>query len=268
MSETATANRTITKSLLAALLNIPEEDLLTRAQAADQIGVSPGYLANLANRNEDDGSRGPAYYRSTTGPTAGNAWYPRAEVEAYARHRRSKIVCSYGGLEGQQDWTKLHRDAAPLSIHTVVSMINDWKASELYRRAQAILHDPNPANDRKRFDEECRLLGVGLKGCRLAALGEKPDQGVTPVQRKAIFESLNDQSDVTERHLLALCRSSGMDITHRHPSFDALAGMIDAAWRDVLEAEIRWRNYEFSGMPDRKPSPMCNIQISDSFKTC
>jgi hypothetical protein len=147
-------------------------------------------------------------------------------------------------------------------------MITEWKESELYRRAQAILHDPNPANDRSRFEEECRLFGVGLKTDRLAALGAIMEGEGAAAKRKAIFDSIDDQCAVTEKLLFALSASAGLSISRRHSSFDALNGMLKSAWAEVLKAEMRWRDYDFSGMPDRRPTPMCNVLVSDCLKTC
>ena len=259
MSNAAASHPRISKSALARLLGCAEDDLLSREDAAVEIGRSEGTLANIAKF-------GPPFYCSTAGPTGGEVWYPRSEVIAYRDHIDAKIKSSWRGRTGRQHWSHLQNEANKVSLHTVVSMIESWKVSELYRRAQAILNDPSPINGRDRCEEECRLLGFGLQGDRLALLEALDDGDTVETQRKAIFSSLDDEAEVTEKHLLALAASHGIAMSRGHPSFDALIGMLQSAWIEVLEAEMRWRNFKFTGMPDRKPMPMCEVQISASFK--
>lgn len=262
MSDGALAPRTITKSALAALLGIPEGDLVTREKAAEEIEVSQGYLANLAKPDADGRGGGPAYYRSTTSPRGGQVWYPWSEVLAFKAHRESKIRRSYQRASGQQDWTVLQNDSEWLPVHVVVTMIKEWKESELYRRAQEILLDPYQDGSRERFLEECRLFGVGIKGHRLDAFAAIASDDGAADKRKAIFDSLTDQSAAVDAHVLALSHSKGLPITARHPSFNVLSEMFERAWGEVLEAEIRWRNFDFTGMPDRSPVSMSSVRIS------
>lgn len=266
MSEVAPAYRSITKAALAALLGIPEDNLLTRAKAAEEIGVSQGYLANLAMPDSEGKGGGPPYYRSTTSPTAGTTWYPKSEVEAFARHRRSKIIWSYDRDSGQQDWTSLQDGTERLSVHAVVSMIEEWKESESYRRAEAILHDPNPMAGRAKYEEECRLFGAAQKGGRVTAFAAIADATSAAAERKAIFESLDDQTNAVEAHLLALAASRGLSISPAHPSFFVLTTMFERAWGEVLEAETRWRNFDYTGMPKRRPNTISDVSIAVSLK--
>lgn len=269
MSDASSPHRSISKSALAALLGIPDEHLLTRDEAAEEIGVSSGYLANLAKADEKGVGGGPAYYRSTTSPTGGTAWYPLSEVSAFRDHRRSKIKKSYDRERktGQQDWTKLQDDVDRLPVHTVVSMIAEWRESELYRRAQAILHDPNPMAGRLTYEEECRLFGAAQKGGRVEAFAAIAVSEDAAAQRKAIFESLDDQTNAVEAHLLALTASRGLSVSSAHPSFFVLTTMFERAWGEVLEAETRWRNFDYTGMPKHRPSTTNEITISVSVKT-
>lgn len=264
MPDAASTYRSITKRALASLLGLSQDDLLSRSQAAEQIEVSPGYLANLAKPDENGVGGGPAYYRSTTSPTGGTTWYPRADVAAFAAHRRSKIKSTYRGRLGQQDWTALEDDATRLPVHLVVTMIEEWKASELYRRAQAILHDPNPMSGRAAYEEECRLFGAAEQGGRIAAFASIAHAKDAAEKRKAIFESLNDQTNAVERHLLALAASRGLSISSDHPSFFVLTAMFEQAWRDVLEAETRWRNFDYTGMPSHRPLTISDVSIAVS----
>ncbi len=267
MSDGALAPRTITKSALAALLGIPEGDLVTRETAADKIKVSQGYLANLAKPDADGRGGGPAYYRSTTSPRGGQVWYPWSEVLAFKAHRESKIRRRYERASGQQDWTVLQDDNERLPVHVVVTMIKEWKESELYRRAQAILHDPHPESGRGQYEEECRLFAAAEKGGRIHALADILAQGGDAgARRRAIFHSLDDQSNAVETHLLALAASRGLSISAAHPSFFVLTTMFERAWGDVLEAETRWRNFDFTGMPDNRPQTISDFSISVSLK--
>lgn len=266
MSVASSPHRSISKSALAALLGIPESQLLSRKSAADKIGISEGYLANLAMPDAEGIGRGPVYYRSTTSPTGGTSWYPRAEVVAFAGHRTAKIKCSYRRKTGQQDWTTLQDDAERLPVHTVVSMIEEWRDSELYRRAQAILHDPNPMAGRPTYEEECRLFGAAQKGGRVEAFAAIAGSEDAAAQRKAIFESLDDQANAVETHLLALTASRGLSVSSAHPSFFVLTTMFERAWCEVLEAETRWRNFDYTGMPKHRPSTINEITVSAGLK--
>lgn len=269
MSNVVSPYRSITRSALAALLGIPEEQLLTRDEAADKIGVSPRYLANLAIPDTDGVGGGPAFYASSTSPSGAKTWYPQSAVLAFAEHRRSKIKRSYGQGQktGRQDWTKLQDDVDRLPVHTVVSMIDEWRESELYRRAQAILHDPNPISGRLTYEEECRLFGAAQKGGRVEAFAAIAGSEDAAAQRKAIFESLDDQTNAVEAHLLALTASRGLSVSSAHPSFFVLTTMFERAWGEVLEAETRWRNFDYTGMPKHRPSTTNEITISVSVKT-
>lgn len=251
-------HRTISKQALAKLLGCPESDLLTREEAADHIKRSAGTLANIAKD-------GPPYYCSTTGRTAGEVWYPRAEVEAFADHIRKPIKSSWRGRKGRQDWTALEGDAESLSVHLVVSMIEEWKASELYRRAQAILHNPNPLSGRAAYEEECRLFGAAEQSGRIAAFASIAQAENAADRRKAIFESLDDQTNAVEAHLIALAASRGLLISSDHPSFFVLTAMFERAWRDVLDAETRWRNFDYAGMPSQRPLTISDVSISLSL---
>jgi hypothetical protein len=224
MSQAAPAYRSITKATLSVLLGIPEEDLLTRAQAAEEIGVSPGYLANLANREEKDGSRGPPYYRSTTSPTAGTAWYPRADVEAFARHRRSKILSSYQGAEGQQNWVVLQDDKTRLPVHVLVKMVADWKAAELYRRAERYARGSNISGDE--FIEHQRERMVILPAESPLSFCEDDVMEVLTAKATAIWGA-------DHHHLLPI--------------------MLRAAWRDVITQEERWSVGDLESLPTSKP---------------
>ena len=253
-------HRTISKQALARLLGCPESDLLTREEAADGIGRSVGTLANIAKD-------GPPYYCSTTGRTAGEVWYPRAEVQAFADHIRKPIKSSWRGRKGRQDWTALERDAECLAVHEVVAMIEEWKDSEFYRRAEAILQNPNPMSGRAKYEEECRLFGAAQKGGRVTAFSTIADADDAAAERKAIFESLDDQTNAVETHLLALAASRGLSISTTHPSFFVLTTMFERAWGEVLEAETRWRNFDYAGMPKHRPLTISDVSIAVSLKS-
>lgn len=225
MSDVVSAYRSITKAALAALLGIPEEDLLTRATAAKDVGISPGYLANLANRDESHGSRGPAYYRSTTSPTAGTAWYPRADVKAFADHRQSKIMSSYTGREGQQDWTVLQDAKARVPVHVLVRMVADWKESDLYRRAERYAEGRNISGD--------EFVEHQLERAK-----------ILPAESPLSF----CEDEVME--LLTAKAASVWGRDHHH----LLPIMLRAAWREVIVHEERWGIGDLDSLPTSKPS--------------
>lgn len=246
MTTPVPAHRSITKSALAALLGIPEGDLLTRADAAKDIGVSVGYLANLANM--EDGGAGPAYYRSTSRPTGGTAWYPRTEVDAFAEHRKNKIIGSYGRDRAQQSWADLERQNERVELHRITSLITLWRRSELYFRGEAIMNAPDDPRQEAAFYQECAcfLAVVQAEKAKIplaAALAEHPsfdvsagrgDDGMIPAQ------------------FLKLVAWRGITVDVAHPSFKVMVGIFESAWSFVLvrEADMRARGYaSFSTIP-------------------
>jgi len=68
-------------------------------------------------------------------------------------------------------------------------------------------------------------------------------------------------------HLLALTASRGLSVSSTHPSFFVLTTMFERAWGEVLEAETRWRNFDYTGMPKHRPSNINEITISVIVKT-
>lgn len=225
MSQAAQPYRSITKAALAALLGIPEDDLWTRAKAAEEIGVSQGHLANLANRHENDGSRGPAYFRSTTSPTAGTAWYPKSDVDAYASHRQSKIMSSYTGREGQQDWTVLQDAVARVPVHVLVRMVAEWKENDLYRRAE-------------RYAEGRSISGDEFTGHQLERAK------ILPAESPLSF----CEDDVMD--LLRAKATEAWGAEHHH----ILPIMLRAAWRDNIIHEEKWGIGDLETLPISKPS--------------
>jgi len=63
------------------MMTPPEADVLTRAQAAQRLGVTPETLARWAQQG-----RGPAY--SLTGERKGRALYSAATIAAWLASRR------------------------------------------------------------------------------------------------------------------------------------------------------------------------------------
>lgn len=224
MSQASQAYRSITKAALAALVGIPEEDLLTRAQAAKEIGVSPGYLANLAQPDDEGVGGGPAYYRSTTSPTGGTSWYPRRDVEAFRDHRRSKIKSTYRGRLGQQDWIALEDEKVRVPVHVLVKMVAEWKAADLYRRAE-------------RYAQ-----GRSISGDEFAEY-QRERVAILPAESPLSF----CEDDVME--LLTAKATAIWGAEHHH----LLPIMLRAAWREVIMHEERWGVGDLESLPTSKP---------------
>ena len=247
MSNSVSTYRSITKSALAALLGIPESDLLTRKKAAKDIGVSVGYLANLANM--EDGGSGPAYYRTTTRPTGGTAWYPREEVDAFADHRKNKIIGSYGRKRAQQSWVELERPAAQIELHTISRLIWLWKKSEIYFRAEAIMNAPDDAQAEAAFYQECASFLAAAQtdkasGPLYVALDDHP--------KFQAHEGLGDEDAIPAQFLkLAAWRGITLDIAH--PSFKVMVGMFESAWSFVLVREAEMRALGYAQIPTTPP---------------
>lgn len=235
---------TISRGELAARLGIAEADLLTREQAAAAIGIKPTYLSNLKND-------GPAFYRSTNAPRGGVAWYPRAIVEEYAGHRASKAKSSFAGSVGLLQWPPSSGGAGgSVPVHLVVEMIQKWKRRELYRRAQRVLNEP--LGEDEDFRNELRMFGEPWVGGRINAIADAADDP-DPTSRRDIFKSLDDQAATVDRKLRALCDVEGLFPSFVHPSYQVLSSLFEDAWREVLLAERRWRNLDYSGMPSQAP---------------
>lgn len=255
MSDVLTEHRTITKLRLAALLGIPPDDLLTRPQAAEMIGISQKSLANLAQR-EASGSC-PMFYCSSTSGTAGTTWYPRAEVEAFAAHRRSSIKSSYLRTQGRQDWTTLERAGGRVELHRISNLIWMWRKSELYFRAEAILNAPDCAAQEASFYQECASF---LRAAR-------SEKATTPLSA-ALVEHRNfdikaglDDDDLISAKFLKLVQWREINLDLSHPSFRVMVGMFEAAWSIVLLNEAGWRAMGYAGMPTIPPPTSSRIPI-------
>ena len=233
---------TITRSELAARLDVSEDTLLTREEASAIIGIKPTYLSNLKND-------GPCFYRPTEAPTGGVAWYPRATVEAYGRHRAAKSRSSFSGPIGRLAWPpRDDTSRRTVPVHLVVAMIERWKKRELYRRAQSVLNEPLGRNET--HDEELRLFGAHWPSGRMAALDEAVAD-TDSATRADIFKSMDDQAIAVQRKLRALCDAEGIFPSFVHPSYQVLSSLMEGAWKEVVMAEMRWRNLDYSGMPSQ-----------------
>jgi hypothetical protein len=239
-----TTHETITRPELAKRLDIPEADLLTRDEAAVVIGIGRAYLSNMK-------LDGPAFYRSTKGSTAGVCWYPRLNVEHYARHRASKSKSRFTGQIGKQEWPQTSEGAElTIPIHRLVEMVQRWKRRELYRRAQLILNDPLAPSDE--FKNELRMFGVPWTEGRLAAIAEAVDD-LDPGRRQEAFTSLDDQAATMDLKLRAICDAEGLFPTFVHPSYQVLSSIFEDAWREIVLTEGRWRRFDYAGMPSSPP---------------
>lgn len=255
MSDIATEHRTISKQRLAALLGIPPDNLLTRPEAAELIGISQKSLANLAQR-ESTGYC-PMFYCSSTSGTAGTTWYPRAEVEAFAAHRRSTIKSSYTRTQGRQDWTKLERSGERVDLHRISNLIWMWKKSELYFRAEAILNSPDCDQGKASFYDECASF---LRSA-------KSDKAVSPLSSALVehngFNPSAGHSDdgLISGKFLKLVEWRGVVLDLAHPSFKVMVGMFESAWSFVLLNEAGWRATGYASMPTIPPPTASRIPI-------
>lgn len=247
--------RTITKDRLAALLGVPVSDLLSRRDAAKEIGISVKSLANLGQKAATGAC--PMFYCSTTTGTAGTTWYPRAEVDAFAAHRRSPIKRSYERKNGRQDWTLLERAGERIELHRISNLVWTWKKSELYFRAEAILNAPDCRDQEVAFYDECAaFLGVARSekatAPLFAALAEH--EKFTPAAGRGDEDLISDK-------FLKLVRWRGLDVDLGHPSFKVMSGMMESAWGFVLTNEAEWRTKGYASMPTIPPPTSSRIPI-------
>jgi hypothetical protein len=233
---------TISLRELAARLGEPESNFPGRAEAAAIIGMKP---TSLSNKKDS----GPAFYRSTNAPTGGVCWYPRRYVVEYAQARRAKTA--YKGPVGELEWPQVadgRDDAVP--VHLIVALVEKWKRRDLYRRAQKVMNKPFGIDPE--LKDELRMFGEPRSGTHLDAFARAahdPDASV----RREIFQAMDDQDKFIERTASGLFAEQGMSIPSQHPSRHVIEQMLYEAWFEVVGAERRWRELDYSGMPNEPP---------------
>ncbi len=141
-------------------------------------------------------------------------------------------------------------EGAAVPVHIVVTMIERWKQRELYRRAQNILTEPFGADTE--FKNELRMFGEPWPQGREEALDEALADA-SPTRRQEIFKSMDDQSGEIARKLRALWDSEGLPPSLMPSLYQVASSLLEDAWEEVVMAEQRWRELDYSGMPTERP---------------
>jgi integrase len=148
-----------------------------------------------------------------------NALVNSFRAEAEARRKQHTLSEPYAKID--------------IDLDTLTKHINNWKARELYRRAQELLTDPSYSRDREGFERECKAVG---------ACGQKHD---------FVFFGVNDY--ILERSQ-AIFDDLGCQVPHMHPLAFHIRRIIYPILREILEAEGRWRKGDWSWLPPKPES--------------
>lgn len=232
----------MTKVQLAAHLGRSAESLISRHEVASRTGLTYSYLTKLSDQ-------GPGYYRED----GGICYYPIEFVDAYNAERRNKVRFEWkAGVNLGRIPIPVEPVRKVVPVHVVVGVIERWKRRELYRRAQTVFDDF--LSDQRELKNELRLFGEPWNGDRLDALSKILDGDDNARARKDIFDSMDEQSREVTKKLREVCDEAEIFPSFVHSSFQILSNLMEAAWRDVVVIERRWRTTtDYSGMPLEKP---------------
>ncbi|TFZ58826.1 site-specific integrase [Methylorubrum sp. Q1] len=138
--------------------------------------------------------------------------------------------------DGNLESTKL---PLALQIERVREAVANSGTRQRYERAQRLLNDPSMRDDDANFRAECDL--VGACGRPRAWLIHSP-------QLQALT------SDILS--------DAGLSVPAWHATLFSVERMVEAELRSVLEAEERWRMYDFSDMPSTAPAIAGNVTLA------
>jgi hypothetical protein len=128
-----------------------------------------------------------------------------------------------------------------VTVPMVMALVQAWKEQELFRRAQAVMNDP---------------LAPGGFGAEVALFNSTPFNLDVRGNAAAAFAAIDRRERFLEGEVRQVAERSGLLITPRHPAYTALYHLMQGAWREVLESEGRWRNFDFTSMPQVEPRPI------------
>ena len=115
-----------TKAELAARLGITEDDLISRREAAELLGLDEDTLRTHAGEHV-------GFFRLSDARTA-RALYPRPWVQSYKRWRGGERKARFHGAVGPQPWPEQRQ----ITVAAAVIMIERWQYRELHRRCEDV----------------------------------------------------------------------------------------------------------------------------------
>lgn len=131
------------------------------------------------------------------------------------------------------------RQVLELRIELVQEAIRDWGEKQRYDRAQRLLNDPTYREDEAQFSAECAAVG---------ACGKERDWLIhSPLLLALTTGILNE---------------AGISVPLWHGSLYAIERMVETELRTVLEAEARWRQFEYSDIPTSPPRVTGNLELA------
>ncbi|MFE1597525.1 hypothetical protein [Methylobacterium sp. ID0610] len=154
---------------------------------------------------------------ATLSPASPGAVQPWFTVKPASKPWRGNVAATVAPLE--------------LGLGSVSEAVKLWGERERYQRAQRLLNEPERSRDETDFVAECQLVGA----CGHA--------------RTWLFHC---------PPLLALTESilheHGIRVPAMHSALFTIQRMVEAELRAVLEAEAKWRNFDFTDLPRQGPA--------------
>jgi hypothetical protein len=206
----------IKKSELAARLGVTEDTLLSADEAAVFVGLKKSSLNKLLQD-------GPPFYRSSLSKTAGEKWFPVADLHRYLEARSARR--SFVAPRGHQAWPEARTAPIPISDPLViVGRIAIWKKQQLQMRLKDF-------NDRAKDEAAYKRKYLDLLNWNMRI------RGLTPNARLADRQ--------TDQMLTRRLEKLGVD-----PSTPVAKPMLLTAILELIqEQHVRWSIYkDFSGV--------------------
>lgn len=150
---------------------------------------------------------------------------------------KQKLVDSGMLIErGRYDWDQMvtaSRSKLDLDLATVMQLVKAWSERELYRRGQAIFNDPAYSENEAAFVEECKAVGACGHQC------------VYLFYNPFMHKIIND-----------IFSLGGVEVPYLHEVLYRMERIVKPEIIAILEAEAKWRNYDFSIIP---PPPSIDL---------
>ncbi|CAA2157190.1 hypothetical protein MBRA_02594 [Methylobacterium brachiatum] len=126
-----------------------------------------------------------------------------------------------------------------LRMEDITGAIGEWGQRQRFERSQRLLNAPLDKAHKDAFEAECRLVG---------ACGQERSWLIyCPDLHKLTIDLLN---------------SAGIKISTWHASLYLIQLLVENELREVLEAEGRWRKFDFSELPTKPRTTTSNVTLA------
>jgi hypothetical protein len=134
------------------------------------------------------------------------------------------------------------RSKIDLDLITVAQLVKAWSERELHRRGQAIFNDPAYLEDEATFVEQCKAVGACGHG--------------------SIYHLFNPVLHQAVKEVFALGRIDAPPPWHG--VWYTMERLVKPEFVTILEAEAKWRNYDFSVIPPQPSIDVSKLQAGRS----